>query len=62
MRQCVTESITGKFSAGFDEIPQYIVKQCILTQEETFSSYFECFFYNRHFSRQVENSYSKTFL
>jgi hypothetical protein len=25
----VTRSLKGKFSAGFDEIPEYLVKQCI---------------------------------
>jgi hypothetical protein len=27
--ECVTRSLKGKFSAGFVEIPEYLVKQCI---------------------------------
>jgi hypothetical protein len=27
--QCVTRSLKGTFSAGFDEIPEYLVKQYI---------------------------------
>jgi hypothetical protein len=27
--QCVAKSLKGKFSAGFDDMPEYLVKQCI---------------------------------
>jgi hypothetical protein len=27
--ECTTKSLKGKFSAGVDEVPEYIVKQCI---------------------------------
>jgi hypothetical protein len=28
--ECATRSLKGKFSAGFDEIPEYLVKQCTM--------------------------------
>ena len=26
--ECITKSLKGKFSSGFEEIPEYLVKQC----------------------------------
>jgi hypothetical protein len=26
--ECVIKNLKGKFSAGYDEIPKYVVKQC----------------------------------
>lgn len=37
---CVTNSLKGKLSAGYDEIPEYVVKKCINYLKKTTSSYF----------------------
>jgi hypothetical protein len=28
--ECVIRKLKGKFSAGYDEIPEYVVKQCAM--------------------------------
>jgi hypothetical protein len=42
--ECVTTNLKGKFSAGHDEIPERLVKQCIEHIKKTSVSYLQCFF------------------
>jgi len=37
--ECVTRSFEGKFSEGFDKIPEYLLKQWIEHIKKNFSSY-----------------------
>jgi hypothetical protein len=42
--ECVTKNFKAYVSAGYDEIPELLVKQCIKYIKKTFVSYVQCFF------------------
>jgi hypothetical protein len=51
--ECVIKKFKGTFSAGYDEIPEYVVKQSAKICKRTLSPYLQYFDKLRYISRKV---------